>query len=158
MTKPTSPQGCRSSSRGDALRPVLAEGPAEPPSREQAPKDETLATTVRASRGVRRRGLGLCTFDKGRKWQFPRTNMSRIDQRKQKDCPHLPLWHQNSPCVEGEQHVFKHLPLEKEMATHSSVPAWRIPWTEEPGGPQSTGSQSRTRLSHWAHTHAWPWG
>ena len=25
-------------------------------------------------------------------------------------------------------------PLEKEMATHSSIPAWRIPWTEEPGG------------------------
>ena len=31
--------------------------------------------------------------------------------------------------------------LEKEMATHSSVLAWRIPWTEEPGGLQSTGSQ-----------------
>ena len=25
-------------------------------------------------------------------------------------------------------------PLEKEMATHSSIPAWKIPWTEEPGG------------------------
>ena len=32
-------------------------------------------------------------------------------------------------------------PLEKEMATHSSLLAWRIPWTEEPGGLQSTGSQ-----------------
>ena len=32
-------------------------------------------------------------------------------------------------------------PLEKEMATHSSIPAWRIPWTEEPGGLQSMGSQ-----------------
>ena len=30
-------------------------------------------------------------------------------------------------------------PLEKEMATHSSILAWRIPWTEEPGGPQSMG-------------------
>ena len=30
---------------------------------------------------------------------------------------------------------------EKEMATHSSIPAWRIPWTEEPGGLQSMGSQ-----------------
>ena len=39
-------------------------------------------------------------------------------------------------------------PLEKEMATHSSVLAWEIPWTEEPGGLQSIGSQkSRTRLS-----------
>ena len=33
------------------------------------------------------------------------------------------------------------------MAPLSSVPAWRLPWTEEPGGLQSMGSQSRTRLS-----------
>ena len=32
-------------------------------------------------------------------------------------------------------------PLEKEMATHSRILAWRIPWTEEPGGLQSLGSQ-----------------
>ena len=32
-------------------------------------------------------------------------------------------------------------PLEKEMATHSSTLAWRIPWTEEPGRLQCTGSQ-----------------
>ena len=32
-------------------------------------------------------------------------------------------------------------PLEEGMATHSSILAWRIPWTEEPGGLQSTGSQ-----------------
>ena len=32
-------------------------------------------------------------------------------------------------------------PLEKGMATHSSILAWRIPWTEDPGGPQSMGSQ-----------------
>ena len=32
-------------------------------------------------------------------------------------------------------------PLEKEMATHSSILAWRIPWREEPGGLQSMGSQ-----------------
>ena len=32
-------------------------------------------------------------------------------------------------------------PLEKEMVTHSSIRAWRIPWTEEPGGLQSMGSQ-----------------
>ena len=38
-------------------------------------------------------------------------------------------------------------PLEKEMATHSSILAWRIPQMEELGGLQSTGSQSRTRLS-----------
>ena len=38
-------------------------------------------------------------------------------------------------------------PLEKGMVTHSSTLAWRVPWTEEPGGPQSRGSQSRTQLS-----------
>ena len=32
-------------------------------------------------------------------------------------------------------------PLEKEMATHSSIHAWKIPWTEEPGGLQFMGSQ-----------------
>ena len=32
-------------------------------------------------------------------------------------------------------------PLEEEMATRSSILAWEIPWTEEPGGLQSTGSQ-----------------
>ena len=37
------------------------------------------------------------------------------------------------------------VPLEKEMATHSSILAWRIPWMEEPGGLQSTGSQ---RVGH----------
>ena len=36
-------------------------------------------------------------------------------------------------------------PLEEGMATHSSVLAWRIPWTEEPGGLQSIGSQ---RVGH----------
>ena len=37
-------------------------------------------------------------------------------------------------------------PLEEETATHSSILAWEIPWTEEPGGLQSLGSQSWTRL------------
>ena len=32
-------------------------------------------------------------------------------------------------------------PLEKKMETHPSIFAWRIPWTEEPGRPQSVGSQ-----------------
>ena len=36
-------------------------------------------------------------------------------------------------------------PLEKEMATHSSTLAWKIPWMEEPGGLQSMGSQ---RVGH----------
>ena len=38
-------------------------------------------------------------------------------------------------------------PLEKGMASHSSILAWTIPWTEEPGGLQSMESQSQTRLN-----------
>ena len=57
-------------------------------------------------------------------------------------------------------------PLEKGLATHSSVFAWRIPWTEEPGGLQSMGSQ-RVRhdcMTEHAHTgfirnkHLWCFG
>ena len=36
--------------------------------------------------------------------------------------------------------------LEEEIATQSSIFAWRIPWTEEPGRVQFTGSQSQTQL------------
>ena len=45
-------------------------------------------------------------------------------------------------------------PLEKEMITHSSILAWRIPWTEKPDRLQSTGSQrvSQTRLSNFTFT------
>ena len=39
------------------------------------------------------------------------------------------------------QSLGREAPLEEEMATHSSVLGWEIPWTEEPGGLQSLGSQ-----------------
>ena len=45
-------------------------------------------------------------------------------------------------------------PLEKRMAAHSSILAWKIPWTEELGGLQSTRSQSQTRLSDFTFTFA----
>ena len=38
-------------------------------------------------------------------------------------------------------------PLEQEMATHCSILAWTVPWTEEPGKLQSMGSQNWTQLS-----------
>ena len=41
----------------------------------------------------------------------------------------------------GVQSLGQEGPLEKEMATHSSILAWRIPWTEEPGGLQFMGLQ-----------------
>ena len=44
-------------------------------------------------------------------------------------------------------------PLEKEMATHSSILAWKIPWTEEPGGLQVQGiAKSQTQLSNFTFT------
>ena len=55
-----------------------------------------------------------------------------------------------SACNEGDLGTIpgQEDPLEKGMATHSSTLAWRIPWTEEPGGLQSTESQRvGTRLS-----------
>ena len=39
-------------------------------------------------------------------------------------------------------------PLEKEMAIHSNILAWKIPWTEEPGGLQSMGSQESDMTEH----------
>ena len=49
---------------------------------------------------------------------------------------HLPaMWETRVRSLGWEDH------LEKEMATHSSLLAWKIPWTEEPGRLQSTGSQ-----------------
>ena len=49
------------------------------------------------------------------------------------------------------QSLGQEVPLEKEMATHSSILAWEIPWTEEPGGLQTMGLQ---RIGHnWANEH-----
>ena len=64
------------------------------------------------------------------------------------------LW-KSQPRLEGSLH-FKLLyrmedPLEKEMATHSSILAWEIPWMEEPGGLQSMGSQRIGQLRDFTH-------
>ena len=59
----------------------------------------------------------------------------------------------NSPAIQDTQETWvqsldQEDPLEKGMATHSSILSWEIPWTEEPGGLQATGSQkSQTQLS-----------
>ena len=50
------------------------------------------------------------------------------------------------PCV-------RKIPLEKEMATHASILAWEIPWTEEPGGLQSLRLQSQRRLERQQCSH-----
>ena len=54
-----------------------------------------------------------------------------------------------SACNAGElvQSLSQEGPLEKEMATHSSMVAWRTPWTEKPGRLQPMGLKSQTRLN-----------
>ena len=49
----------------------------------------------------------------------------------------------NLPAMQetGVRSLGREDPLEKEMATSSSILSWRLPWTEEPGGLQSVGSQ-----------------
>ena len=59
-------------------------------------------------------------------------------------------WVKNPPVMQGTQEMWVRLlgqedPLEEGMATHYSILAWRIPWTEEPGGLQFMGSQ---RIRH----------
>ena len=58
----------------------------------------------------------------------------------------LPAQEMRVPSLDQED------PLEKEMATHSSILAWRIPWTEEPGGLQSMGHKKSEMTDH-THTH-----
>ena len=63
----------------------------------------------------------------------------------------------NPPAVQEPQEMWvqslgREDPLEEGVATHSSILAWRIPWTEEPGGPQSIVSQrAEHNLSNCAH-------
>ena len=60
----------------------------------------------------------------------------------------------NLPAVQEPQvsSLDREDPLEDSMATHSSILAWRIPWTEKPGRLQSTGLQSWTWLSNFHST------
>ena len=50
---------------------------------------------------------------------------------------------------DASRSLVREVPLEEGMAAHSSIPAWRIPWTEEPGGVESRGLQ-RVR-HHWSY-------
>ena len=63
----------------------------------------------------------------------------------------LPRWcsDKNLPASAGDMGSIPRWedPLEYQMATHSSILVWKIPWAEEPGEVQSMGSQSQTQLS-----------
>ena len=51
----------------------------------------------------------------------------------------------------GVQSLSQEDPLEEGMATHSSILAWRIPWTEEPGGPQGHKELDTPEVTQHAH-------
>ena len=78
--------------------------------------------------------------------------------QKHQNCIRLPRWFSGKEstfqCRRHRRHIWPlgaEDPLEKEMASHSSTLAWKIPWTEEPGGLQYVGSQ---RVGHdWVYTH-----
>ena len=72
-------------------------------------------------------------------------NIASLVAQRLKHLP--PMWETQVQSLGRED------PLEKEMATHTSILAWRIPGTEEPGGLQSMGSQSWTRLSDFTSLH-----
>ena len=64
-------------------------------------------------------------------------------------------WVKNSPAMQktGIRSLDLEDSLEEGMATHSSIPAWRIPWIEESGGLQSIELQSRTQLKQLSTAH-----
>ena len=80
-------------------------------------------------------------------WQATVHGLSRVrHDLVTKPSPQEALVVKNWPATAGDardkvQSLGQEDPLEKGMVTHSSILAWRIPWTEEPGGPQSMGSQ-----------------
>ena len=75
-------------------------------------------------------------FNRGAVLEYSPVQASLVAQR----LKHLPAMQETWVRSLGRED-----PLGKEMATHSTILAWRIPWTEEPGGLQSTGSQ---RVGH----------
>ena len=78
----------------------------------------------------------------GSKWGFPGGSVVKN---------HLPIQETQETKIWS---VGQEDSLEEEMATHSSILAWKIPWTDEPGGLQSMGSQRvRYNWVDWACTH-----
>ena len=74
----------------------------------------------------------LLSFSVGESLLYNVVLVSSAQGRKSDICIHIHIWVQTL----GQED-----PLEEEMATHSNILAWRIPWAEEPGRLQSMGSQ-----------------
>ena len=88
---------------------------------------------------------------------FPKANMPGVIIKHLLGLPwRLRRWRIYLQCRRpGFDPWFGKNPLEKDMATHSSILAWRIPWTEEPGGLQSMRSQSWTWLATCTWVNEW---
>ena len=71
--------------------------------------------------GLKSHEVSLTRFSHSEYWAF-------LTVQTKKKLPAMQTWVQSLSCED---------PLEKRMATHSSILAWRIPWTEEPGGLKS---------------------
>ena len=80
--------------------------------------------------------VGRYHYTVGKNWSLDLNLHSLVAQR----LKHLPAMRET-----WVQSLGREDPLQKEMATHSTILAWRIPWTEEPGRLQSRGSQ---RVGH----------
>ena len=76
----------------------------------------------------------------GGRTELDMTEATLQQQQQQQRVKRLPAMRETRVRSLGQEE-----PLEKDMATHSSILAWRLPWTEEPGRLQSTGSQ---RVEH----------
>ena len=86
------------------------------------------------------------SFSRGSSWPRDRTRVSHIGGRR------FNLWATYRGKESKKEWIYVCI-LEKEMAAHSSIIAWRIPWTEEPGGLQSVGSH-RVRRDWATNAHA----
>ena len=125
---------------------------------------EPLPTEVRHGNENKRTGWNSKKLDLSDLLSVPSQAILSSRSRRKQEIYILNGLNQKGSGIEGLPHgvVVKNLPameetrvqslgwegpLQKGMATHSSILAWRIPWTEEPGGLQSLGSQSQTQLS-----------
>ena len=101
-----------------------------------------------------------------RKWQYWKTQwleIFQIKERHESSCLKnlgLPRWLRGKepPANAGDagdvgSSLDQDDPLEAEMATHFSILAWKIPWTEEPGGLQSIGSHKELNMTERLSTH-----
>ena len=92
--------------------------------------------------------------DSGIYWVNGRTNLGEVNSQEfyldsiKLELDDIPWWLRwQRICLQCKRHRLD-LWIEKGMASHSSIPAWKVPWTEEPGGLQSVGLQ---RVRHdWA--------